>query len=543
MKAIIYVRVSTDRQEEDRTIESQIDAIRHHPSVQGMDIAEIYADDGVSGYSKPLWGRPEGARLLDDAESGNLKGCELLVTRLNRLGRRAREVEEAIDRLLDQGVTVVAIKEGHRFDDQTPTGKFTRQLFASLAEWDRNIIVDTTRDGMVRKARNGELMPSYARLGYDWSDVNEGGHKKPGANLVVNDEEAYLVRLIFDKYTTMATNKQVVLWLNENGYRRPCKSPKLQQKYGRQNRLFDAKMLASVISDELYTGFWSWGKSSRDGNRQAEEFRHHHPEHQIVTIELFNRANAILRERRTVPARSQGSPYIFSGLVRCPKCGGKTVGKRQWHPEYDHQETRRYICRAYHNNGKTACTGWNAFEQTVKKGVVSFLVDLLDNKLHWREQLEETAREIQREHSGDRVQALQAEMDQASHEITKVQDGFVNGIFTSEEAKVRSMEARERIERAERKLGELEAAGEIREEMSRALRYLEKPLSDFLNELPPEALARLCRAVFQQFSIQASGVAQRRTAEIVAYELTPTVKQALLDTFHIEPLRPALEMV
>ena len=68
-------------------------------------------------------------------------------------------------------------------------------------------------------------------------------------------------------------------------------------------------------------------------------------------------------------------------------------------------------------------------------------------------------------------------------------------------------------------------------------------MPDFLNELPSEALARLCRAVFQHFSIQTSGVAQRRTAEIVAYELTPMVKQALVDSFHNEPISPVFGMV
>ena len=110
---------------------------------------------------------PEGARLLADAEAGELLGYELLVSRLNRLGRRAREIDEAIDRLMAAGVTIFAVKEGHRFDNQTPMGIFTRQLFASLAELDRNTIVDTTRDGLVRKARQGALMPAYARLGYE----------------------------------------------------------------------------------------------------------------------------------------------------------------------------------------------------------------------------------------------------------------------------------------------------------------------------------------------------------------------------------------
>jgi len=179
----------------------------------------------------------------------------------------------------------------------------------------------------------------------------------------------------------------------------------------------------------------------------------------------------------------------------------------------------------------------------VKKGVVSFLVDLLEDKLHWREYLEEAAREMQMEHSGDKAQALRADMDKSNHEIIKVQEGFVNGIFTAEEARARTMEARERIELAERKLENLESAGEIREELSTAIRFLEKPLPDFLSELPPEVLARLCRAVFQHFTIHTSGVARLRKAEIVAYELTPMLKQALIDSFHNEPLSPALGMV
>ncbi len=81
----------------------------------------------------------------------------MLVTRLNRLGRRARDIEEAIDRPLDCGVTVCSVKEGSRFDNQTSMGKFTRQLFGSLAELYRNVIVETMRDGLVRKARQGEL--------------------------------------------------------------------------------------------------------------------------------------------------------------------------------------------------------------------------------------------------------------------------------------------------------------------------------------------------------------------------------------------------
>ncbi len=542
MKSALYARSSSDKQEEAGTIHSQLDAILHNPTVQREEVAEIYADDGVSGYTKPLWERPEGARLMADAEAGRWRRCELLVYRLNRLGRRAREIEEAIDRLLACGVTVYSVKEGYRFDNQTPMGKFTRQLFASLAELDRNTIVETTRDGMVRKARLGELMPTYAYLGYQWSDIDEQGRKKPGAALILNQDEVGLVHLIFEKIQTM-TKSALAKWLNENGYWLPCKSPKRREKYGRTERLFDSKALTDILTRELYTGVVSWGKTTNLLGIEPEEFRHYVPELQIVSFETFNIVHEILKERRKVPGKSQGSPYIFSGLLRCPECGGKTVGKRQRHPDYNYELTKRYECRAYHSQGRAACKGWSAYEQTVMKAMVPFLIDLLENKLRVRDFLEESARDMEREQSGEKGQQLQAEIASAKRELTKIQEGYLNEVFTAEEARAKSMEARERIERCENRLKNLEACADVKEELAEALRLLGVPLGAFIEAMPPDQLARLCRAVFDHLSIRASGHGRQRTAEIVSYELATEIKQALADGVHIHSNRPALDVV
>ena len=542
MEKLIYARVSTDKQEEDGTIESQLDAIRHHASMKDAVIAEVYADDGVSGYTKALWARPEGARLLADAETGRWKGSDLLVTRLNRLGRRAREIEEAIDRLLECGVTVCSVKEGYRFDNQTSMGKFTRQLFASLAELDRNVIVETTRDGLVRKARQGELMPTYAYLGYNWSDVDEYGHKRPGARLQVDEAEAAIVRLIFDKYPVL-TNRGLVGWLNTNGYRLPCKSPRRRARSGRTERLFDAKALSDIITNELYTGTLSWGKTTKVPGQRIEEFRHYIPEFQIVSFETFNRAQDVRNDRIRVPPKSQGSPYVYSGLLRCPECGGKTVGKRQRHKSYGYQETKRYECRSYHAHGPTACKGWSAFEQTVNKAVLPFLVDLLENKLLVRKHLHDAAHEMERASVGDRTQRLQAEIATARRELAKVQEGNLAEVFTAEESRSKTLELRERMERAEGNLAGLESAADLKDELVEALRLLDKPLDDFLGSLRPQQLSRLNRAVFQHFTIRASGHGAQRQAQITAYELTPAIKVAVMNSYHIDSNKPALEMV
>ena len=70
------------------------------------------------------------------------------------------------------------------------------------------------------------------------------------------------------------------------------------------------------------------------------------------------------------------------------------------------------------------------------------------------------------------------------------------------------------------------------DELTRAPRLLEGPLVDFIGSLPPAHPQRLCRSVFDRFSIRASGAGPKRVAEVTSYELTPPVQQALTECDH-----------
>src|SRR5262249_21816588 len=80
----LYMRVSTEDQADRGTIDAQRDFLRQFSQLYQLPIAGEYADDGITG-TLPLGERPEGQRLLQDAEAGAF-GC-VLVYRLTRLGR------------------------------------------------------------------------------------------------------------------------------------------------------------------------------------------------------------------------------------------------------------------------------------------------------------------------------------------------------------------------------------------------------------------------------------------------------------------------
>ncbi|HZA22108.1 MAG TPA: zinc ribbon domain-containing protein, partial [Dehalococcoidia bacterium] len=315
------------------------------------------------------------------------------------------------------------------------------------------------------------------------------------------------------------------------------KSPKRREKYNRTERLFVTKAIIDIVSDELYTGMVVWGRATKLQGHQPEEFRRHVPDLQIVSFEAFNRANVALEERRRVPNKSQGSPFIYSSLVRCLKCGSPTAGTRERHPGYNFPEGRRYTCRAYHDKGKTACTGWTVYEQTVTRAVIPFLADLMENKLHIRERLEEATRQMQWERRGDRAQQLEGELAIARRGLAKVQEGWETGIYTAKEARDKALEYRETIEWVEARLKDMESIHDVTADLGNALMLLNMPLAEFLAALPGEHLARICRAVFQRFTIQAWGHGRERKAEISAYQLTPAIQQALAEALHFDSHR------
>ena len=92
----LYLRVSSEEQRDRETIEIQRAFLAQYCELYGHEVVETYADDGVSG-TVPLRERPEGRRLLEDAQAKKFE--TLLVYRLDRLGRSLLVIVDAHDRL------------------------------------------------------------------------------------------------------------------------------------------------------------------------------------------------------------------------------------------------------------------------------------------------------------------------------------------------------------------------------------------------------------------------------------------------------------
>lgn len=127
-----YCRVSTQMQAKDgNSLEAQEKSLRENGA------EEIYSD----AFTGTKAHRPELDRLLDKLQAGD----KLIITKLDRIARSASQGTEMVQTLLDNGITVHVLNMG--LLDNTPTGKLIRNIMLAFAEFERDMIVERTREG------------------------------------------------------------------------------------------------------------------------------------------------------------------------------------------------------------------------------------------------------------------------------------------------------------------------------------------------------------------------------------------------------------
>jgi len=143
VRAAIYARVSTQNHGQDPRL--QLSEIKEYCTRRGWQIINEYVDEGISGAKDS---RPALNRLLADAQ--RRKFDTLVVYRYDRCARSLRQLVNALEEFRSLGIAFVSLYEG--VDTSTPNGRLIFGIFASLAEFERELIRERVRSGL-RNAR------------------------------------------------------------------------------------------------------------------------------------------------------------------------------------------------------------------------------------------------------------------------------------------------------------------------------------------------------------------------------------------------------
>ena len=251
----------------------------------------------------------------------------MLVFKLSRFGRNAADTLNSLQFMEDYGVNLLCVEDG--IDSAGAAGKLIISVLASVAEIERSNISEQTMAGRRQKARDGKWNGGFAPYGYKLVD-REGEKAKV---LVINEEEAELVRLIYKLYLQGMGLSRVAKWLNDNGYTKKI----------RQNgsvSLISSAFVKGVLDNPVYGGFIAYGRRKNekiDGTRDEyhvvkqdkDSYKLYEGQHDAIIdretwfrVQAKRELNAFKREK----THSKEHEHMVSALLKCPVCGASMYG-------------------------------------------------------------------------------------------------------------------------------------------------------------------------------------------------------------------------
>ncbi len=225
-RALGYVRVSTEEQvKEGISLENQAECIRAFCIAKGWQLVDLIADEGKS--AKDLH-RDGVAKMIASAKS---KEFDILVIyRLDRLTRCVRDLGYLVQDVFDRyGIAFSSIQES--FDTSNATGKLILNVLGSIAQWERETIVERTRDGLRYKKAKFE---SYGPVPYGF--ILDGKRLLPNPN-----ELAVVDRMTHLRHDSRYSYRKIADRLNAEGF------------LTRTGRKWFASSVQAIIKNDIYT--------------------------------------------------------------------------------------------------------------------------------------------------------------------------------------------------------------------------------------------------------------------------------------------------
>ena len=364
MKVWLYYRLSRDEDEELNSLNNQRKIIYNFAVSNGHEVVGESFDDNVSGMH---FNREGIDKIYEVVEAGKIEA--IIVKDLSRLGRHRTQTALFIDYLREHDVRVLSATENiDTFNENDDLIIGFKGLVNDFYARDGSRRV---RTGYRQKQREGIV--TIPPFGY-FKDKNT---KK----VVVVEEAAETVRLIFSAYVGGSGMKAIARTLNEQRRKTPAlmqmellnkRLPNTQdgilKKY-----LWDATMVARILRDESYIGTLICHKSERNKINKTfrftdpeEQFRHENYLPIIVTREIWEQAQVLLAERKEKNVRAGTNRGIlrYGGLLRCKDCGRTFIGKRI---KLKSGERVVYVCDTYHRYGKEHCSSHMVDEETLDR--------------------------------------------------------------------------------------------------------------------------------------------------------------------------------
>lgn len=311
----LYGRISKDDPRR-VTIEIQQKMLREW-STRDELVASIfneYWDDGVTG-KLPLWERPAGKQLIEDAQSGKIQSVAVAYS--DRFGRTLLDGLKAVEALEKLGVKLVAINDG--WDARYNDNPLYFQFRMMMAEEEHRRISQRMRDGKLR-AMDRDNAPPGGPLTFGYR-MDENGHFVP------DPDEAPVVVRIFELALKGQTHSQILNYVRSlnvkvgRKFQKRARGSEPQVNSLHQNASWHLTKIGKILRNRVYTGIRTWS---------GREF----PCPPLIDQESFDMLQAGLADKVARHGVGKDTKGLVSGMFICGLCGAKYY----YHTRLSHRE-------------------------------------------------------------------------------------------------------------------------------------------------------------------------------------------------------------
>ena len=467
LRVTFYARVSTDQDEQLNSLENQVqyytELIR---SKKNWTFVPGYIDEGISGTSTKK--RDEFNRMIRDAKAGLF---DFIITKeISRFSRSTLDSIKYTQELLEHGVGVYF--QNDNINTLDTDSEFRLVIMAGVAQDEVRKLSERLKFGFRQAIKNGHVLGNDKLYGYDKKDCV----------LTINEEEAKIVRIIFDLYA------------NHRYGTRKISQELLKMGYtSREGNAFNVLTIRHMLENPKYKGWYCGNKTQNIDYRtkkkavldQNEWVMYPDPNiPAIVSEELWDRANRLYKERRNeMMSKSSGASYHnrypYSTKIICEE-HGTTFHRQVLTSAKGSKEV--WLCKVYRQQGKAACSAPTIRSSELDQIMAQIFTEMMKDKDAIIESLITVLTNVPKEVDYDRLLAhVEGEIAAAKQKKDRLLDLHIAGAITIEEFKERNDGLNDQLKLQESQLAaihqEQAKAGSQELDLDAIRRELDKELS------------------------------------------------------------------
>ena len=424
LRVTFYARVSTDQDEQINSLENQVqyytELIQSKPN---WKFVPGYVDEGISGGSTKK--RDNFNRMIRDAKAGMF---DFIITKeISRFSRSTLDSIKYTQELLDYNVGVFF--QNDNINTLDTDSEFRLVIMAGVAQDEIRKLSERLKFGFRQAIKNGHVLGNDKLYGYDKKDCV----------LTVNEEEAEIIRIIFDLYGNQRLGTRTISKrLMELGYT------------SREGNAFNTLTIRHILENPKYKGWYCGNKSQSVDYRTKRNILLDesewvtYPDSSIPAIvpeELWNRANALYRRRREeMKSHSSGlsfhNRYPYSTKIYCEE-HGTTFHRQVIQTKKGQQEV--WQCKVYRSHGRAACSAPQIRSSDLDLILSDIFKELVRDKEKIIDSLVTVLTNIPKEVDYGKLRCqVENEMDDLERKKNRLLDLSIAGALTVEEFKERN---------------------------------------------------------------------------------------------------------